>query len=327
MLDDGSTREISLLYDLALFRGLDPGIADKHLEKSEYLLFNKGEIVVSPNSPQDGLYVVLSGVLSVHLDSPSADLVTTINVGECAGEVSLFDEGTPSAYVISLEDSRLLKMNSKIVWDMIDSCVGFARNFLYLASSRMRSSNLNISHSRRIQRHYANKANIDSLTRLYNRSWIDQNFPQVFDVCVADKTPLCLMMADIDDFKQYNDEHGHLAGDTCLKAVAEAIRTSIRPSDLLGRFGGEEFVLLLPGANIASSKIIAERIKSSVSQAEIINDKLEKLPSVTVSIGVCQGYENATYEDVLRMADAGLYKAKENGKNFIFYEDRRPLPG
>ena len=320
MLEDESTLDSLSLYQLVLFQGLDVPTAKKYLNNAEHHLLLKGDILLSPRTENVDLYVVLSGVLSVHLDSPSSDLIATINIGECAGEMSLFDEGTPSAYVIAADDSRILKMSGEMVWDMIDHCEGFARNFLHLASSRMRTSNITMSNSRRIQQHYESRANIDALTRLHNRRWIDSSFPQELEACIADKIPLCLMMLDIDYFKKYNDDNGHLAGDVCLKAVAEAIRISVRPSDMLGRYGGEEFVILLPDTDIKASEGIAIRIKDEVEKTEIKDSRSTDLPSVTISIGVAEAKPDAFYDDIFKAADAALYKAKESGRNCICYE-------
>ena len=179
MLEDESTLDSEMLYELQLFQGLDIPTSKEFLSHAEHHLLPKGEILLSPRSENNALYVVLSGLLSVHLDSPNSDLIATISVGECAGEMSLFDEGTPSAYVVAADDSRILKMSGDMVWDMIDNCEGFAKNFLHLTSSRMRTSNRTMSNSRRIQQHYESRANIDSLTRLHNRRWIDQNLPQL----------------------------------------------------------------------------------------------------------------------------------------------------
>jgi len=320
MLEDDSTLDTQSLYELNIFQGLDVSTAKGFLNHAEHHILPKGEILLSPRSSNCDLYVVLSGLLTVHLDSPNSDLIATINVGECAGEMSLFDEGTPSAYVVAADDVRILKMSGEMVWDMIDNCEGFAKNFLHLTSSRMRTSNRTMSNSRRIQQHYESRANIDSLTRLHNRRWIDQNLPQTFEICVADKIPLCLMMIDIDHFKKYNDDNGHLAGDSCLKAVAEAIRISIRPNDLLGRFGGEEFVILLPDTNLASCDGVANRIKDEVEKTEVIGHKLEMLPSVTVSIGITESKPDTFYEDIFKAADTALYKAKNSGRNCICHE-------
>ncbi len=320
MLEDESTLDSESLFELSLFQGLDIPTARKYLNDAEYHLLLKDEILISPRANRNDLYVVLGGLLSVHLDSPNSDLIATIGVGECAGEMALFDDGTPSAFVVAAEDSRILRMSSDMVWDMIDHCEGFAKNFLHLASSRMRTSNRTMSNSRRIQQHYENRANIDSLTRLHNRRWIDQNLPQAVETCLADKIPLCLMLIDIDFFKKYNDDNGHMAGDACLKAVAESIRVSIRPTDMLGRFGGEEFVILLPDTTLASCDRVATRIKNEVEHTEITGNKLELLPSVTISIGLSEARAGSFYEDLFKAADTALYQAKNSGRNCIRHE-------
>ena len=317
MLPDDSTLDYQQLMKLRLFQGMDPVNARKYLDRVEHLLYTKGEIIISPRLPNGDLYVLISGILTVHLDSPESDLIATIKPGECAGEMSLFDNDTPSAYVVAADTSKLLKISEDIVWGMIDNCEGFARNFLYITSTRIRTSNRTMANSRRVQQHYEERANVDSLTRLHNRHWIDFTFPKETETCIAEKIPLCLMLIDIDGFKSYNDKHGHLAGDACLKSVADTIRSSVRPTDLLGRFGGEEFVILLPGTTRDECWSIGERIKKEVENAHIIDTSMQKLPSVTISIGITEAGPGTHYNDLFEIADKALYKAKEEGKNRI----------
>ncbi len=317
MLPDDSTLDYQNLLSLRLFQDLDLVSAKQYLDRVEHLLFTKGEIIISPRIPNSDLYVLINGILTVHLDSPDSDLIATINPGECAGEMSLFDNQIPSAYVISASTSKILKLSEEIVWGMIDNCEGFARNFLYITSTRIRSSNRTMSNSRRVQQHYEERANLDSLTRLHNRHWIDLTFPKETETCIAEEIPLCLMLIDIDGFKKYNDVHGHLAGDQCLRSVADTIRTNVRPTDLLGRFGGEEFVILLPGTTKKECETIGERIKKEVEKSHIIDTSLNTLPSVTVSIGITEAKPGDVYEDMFNVADSALYKAKEGGRNRI----------
>ena len=136
----------------------------------------------------------------------------------------------------------------------------------------------------------------------------------------AGEVPICLMMIDIDHFKKYNDDNGHLAEDACLKAVAEAIRISIRPSDLLGRHGGEEFVIFLPNTSMRAYEISASRVKDEVEKTQIKGTNFEILPSMTISIGVSGGEPGSFYDDLFKSADAEFYKAKESGRNCICYE-------
>jgi diguanylate cyclase (GGDEF)-like protein len=143
--------------------------------------------------------------------------------------------------------------------------------------------------------------------------------------------PLSVLMLDIDHFKRYNDQFGHLAGDETLKKVAAIIRASMRKVDIIARYGGEEFVAVLPESSALTAHEVAERIRSSVARHDFkIYDSQTK---VTVSIGISTfpddifpGGQTSFYDDLafdlIRHADKALYRAKEEGRNRVFqYRD------
>jgi diguanylate cyclase (GGDEF)-like protein len=125
----------------------------------------------------------------------------------------------------------------------------------------------------------------------------------------------CIML-DLDHFKRVNDTKGHLAGDLVLKAVAQRLRESVRPYDVIGRYGGEEFVVLLPDTNLEQCLVVAERIRVSISH-EPFEHEGDPIP-VTVSLGVsCTSENDQGVNDLLKRADEGLYKAKAAGRNRV----------
>jgi diguanylate cyclase (GGDEF)-like protein len=130
---------------------------------------------------------------------------------------------------------------------------------------------------------------------------------------------IALAMVDIDHFKSFNDEYGHLAGDTCLRRVADVLRTSIRPStDLVARYGGEEFLVVLPGADLAAASVVAERVRAAVvAMGEAHAGSDEGL--VTVSIGVAAAVPSVDdgFDVLLEAADDRLYDAKGRGRNRV----------
>ncbi len=138
------------------------------------------------------------------------------------------------------------------------------------------------------------------------------------------QTPLAVAMADIDHFKAVNDTHGHLAGDAVLAAVAAAMRDLLRDCDLCGRFGGEEFSLLLPHTTAAQALEITERIRQGISQLAIPRDGTAAI-RVTISIGVAvPGQARRTLDDLLAAADHALYQAKRRGRDrVVIYADTR----
>jgi diguanylate cyclase (GGDEF)-like protein len=126
---------------------------------------------------------------------------------------------------------------------------------------------------------------------------------------------LTLLMVDIDHFKSVNDTYGHDIGDEALKITVTTILKALRSEDILGRFGGEEFIILLPETNAVGAELVAQRIRQVVS--EIIINTGQKAVSFTVSVGVAEIKKNETIEEMQKRADEALYKAKENGRNCV----------
>jgi diguanylate cyclase (GGDEF)-like protein len=163
------------------------------------------------------------------------------------------------------------------------------------------------------------KSRIDTKTGLLNASTWEHEATAEIARAIRTRSPLSLALVDIDHFKAVNDTYGHLVGDKVLRAVTDALRSHLRAYDLAGRFGGEEFVILLPHTHQANALIIAERLRTRIAAMSIpVDDEDESGPLVTltVSIGVTV-LDNASREltDLLADADTALYHAKENGRN------------
>ena len=159
----------------------------------------------------------------------------------------------------------------------------------------------------------------DGLTALANRHVFDVRLQAALQVSVALCSPLALLMIDIDYFKRFNDKYGHLEGDSCLRAVADVLSKSVRnDGDLAARFGGEEFVLLLPGATIDQAVKIADRLRQAVEDRAIVHAD-SPLGRVTVSIGVATVGDNGaeTVDALIKAADDALYAAKAQGRNKV----------
>jgi diguanylate cyclase (GGDEF)-like protein len=165
----------------------------------------------------------------------------------------------------------------------------------------------------------------DSLTQVKNRHYFDQKLPTEYRQAYREKTWISLLMMDIDHFKQFNDDHGHQAGDEVLRVVAAVIKDVVkRPSDAVSRYGGEEFTVLLPNTHKAGAFFVAERIRRAIED-ELIAWEGGSL-SVTLSIGLASCVP-AYYEGestLLKQADDFLYVAKERGRNQVVFEDNDP---
>jgi diguanylate cyclase (GGDEF)-like protein len=161
-------------------------------------------------------------------------------------------------------------------------------------------------------------ASMDGLTGVANRREFDAQLSREFSRCQREKSPLGLLICDIDYFKRYNDSYGHLAGDDCIIVIAELLEQNrIRHSDLVARYGGEEFAILLPSTDEAGVKTLANRLLNKVNAAGIEHRKSDIASHVTLSIGGVCAYDlsNMTPLDLIAQADKALYQAKNGGRN------------
>lgn len=154
----------------------------------------------------------------------------------------------------------------------------------------------------------------DSLTGVLNRSAILTALDRELARAGRNGLPLGIMIADLDHFKRVNDELGHLAGDAVLRDTALLMQTGMRPYDLIGRYGGEEFLIILPGLNAADVRDRAEQIRIQASRTMHLPNGDAK---IRLSIGVAATYNTVVRGDLIQSADEALYRAKDNGRNCV----------
>jgi diguanylate cyclase (GGDEF)-like protein len=154
------------------------------------------------------------------------------------------------------------------------------------------------------------QANTDSLTGLDNRRSLEAKLPEIMA-----RGAYTVAFADLDKFKQLNDTHGHDMGDKALRLFADVLRGSVRPDDLVGRWGGEEFVIVLPGSTDEKAVRVVHRMRERLKEALAIG----AVPNFTASFGLCDSRDAETFGDVINAADAALLRAKEEGRDRIIY--------
>ena len=170
---------------------------------------------------------------------------------------------------------------------------------------------------KRLQDHLKELASVDELTGLYNRRYFFRRLHEVFESARRRQSPISCIMLDVDHFKRVNDTYGHLVGDLVLKLVGKTARDATRQVDVVARFGGEEFVVLLPDTGGEQSVAVAERLRLQVGQRKITHETLTV--SVTISLGVSSvPVETSGMPELLiKRADDALYQAKTGGRNRV----------
>jgi diguanylate cyclase (GGDEF)-like protein len=157
----------------------------------------------------------------------------------------------------------------------------------------------------------------DGLTKVFNRRYFTDHLEKEFAYALRHDTPLALIFIDIDHFKAINDTHGHTAGDTVLTELSALLMSLLRTEDVLARFGGEEFTILCRGTDLASARIVAERLRSAVERRRFEVDR-KRIP-VTISVGVAAVPDPSIKDDAafLAGADRAMYDAKTSGRNRV----------
>ena len=168
-------------------------------------------------------------------------------------------------------------------------------------------------------------ATLDGLTQVANRQCFDDYLNEYWDAAIQNQTPISLLLLDVDYFKKYNDSYGHLAGDDCLKQVADALTNSLRrPDDIVARYGGEEFGILLPKCFYDGAIRVAGDVFDCIRGLKIPHNGSEIENFVTISMGVSSliPHEQMQAASLIDMADLALYRAKDSGRNqFCLYRD------
>lgn len=319
-MDDQKVPETQLskreLAKSVLLRGVDLESVLDLLGDGTLQEVKQGDVLIQARQSNRSLYLLLSGRLSIHLEQ-ELEPVAVLGPGDVVGELSLIDGQLTSAYVVADADCHLLVLEEATVWSLLKASDSVARNLLFVLAQRLRHLI-----NQQLRREYAHYTVIDALTGLYNRRWLETMLVREVERSKRDARPLSLLLIGVDHFKEYSARHGPLAMESALLAVASVLQERTRPGEMLARYGGDEFLVLLPDTEAPTGYEIAERLRQAISQAEFSALEQPSLPSVTVSVGVIQMVEADTVEALIAAADEALSKAKAGEGNRVIQSDR-----
>lgn len=304
-----------VLARLPLFEGADPAVLERIASRCDLEHIPASTLLLGPRHPKDRVYVIAHGQVEIRVGRHAEQVIAILGPDQCVGEMSVIESAPPSANVVTRTECTVVAIDGDTFRGLLESSTSVSRNLLRMLARRVRKDNLILRHSLERQAASAQHARLDSLTGLFNRRWLDENLPDLVQQHHAQVQPLTLLMFDIDRFKSFNDTFGHLSGDQALIAVARTLQSHIRNGDQVARFGGEEFVLILPLTATTDASHIAGRLRHAIRRTLIIGHEGTSLPGVTVSIGLAECVPGEPTESLLARADAALYQAKQSGRN------------
>jgi diguanylate cyclase (GGDEF)-like protein len=283
-----------------------------------------GEIIVRENCPGDHMYIIRSGLAVVLKGDLHAPMILGFRGKEdLIGEMALLENQPRSATVVALEAMSLWSISQESFVQLANQSPGFNLKMLGLLSARLRKSDEQyrraLAHGKireETLRRLNDQVMRDPLTGLYNRHGFELILAQKFSEADQVGTEVGVLMLDVDHFKRINDTHGHQAGDAVLKALAKVLEKLVRSEDILCRYGGEEFVVVMPGAPLPVIRKRADMIRRGFQESRVLHQ--EKEISATLSIGIAMyPAQGSDADDVLAHADRALYQAKKRGRNRV----------
>lgn len=313
--DRGRNAAALSLSDTTLFANVEPEAIEGLLESCPQRVLVAGEVLLRPGESNRSLFVIFEGRLRVHLDSPDNPPLVVLNAGESVGELSVIDHKPASAWVVADAATTLLTVDQERFWSLMHASHTVACNMLGILTQRLRQSDAVITAGQRLQQLYKRHATTDELTGLYNRRWMQNLLRRHLLRSSMNRQPLSVLMVDVDRLKEFNAEFGRVAGDHTLFAVAQTLSHNVRPGDAVARFGGGQFLVLLPDTDLAGARVAAERVRAAVAEAVVMMSDESILPSVTVSIGLTQMSPFSSPESLLAEAGSALERAKAGGRN------------
>jgi diguanylate cyclase (GGDEF)-like protein len=309
------TEHFDIIKNCKLFERIEPGVYQEEVNKCDVILVNSGEIVIDIGSDNSNTYMVLDGVLSIHLEKLENPPIRQVNSGETVGELSLLGETKATAIVVACKPCHLLVIPRKLMWGLIRKSASVSQNLLFILTDWIILDNERFVDRTREVENLKNLSQLDGLTGLINRRELDKIINRIYTRSQMSGNSFSIIMIDVDHFKNYNDNNGHQGGDQALITLANVLKDTIRPGDIAGRYGGEEFTVVLPDSTAKDALHVAERLRKATESKAILSTKGTSLPSITVSIGIGESTDDSNIEDIIKLADNNLYKAKNSGRN------------
>jgi diguanylate cyclase (GGDEF)-like protein len=305
------------LKQIYLLKGVEPESIIGLLDLCTILKLEPKEILIAPTQANRTIYFLLTGRLRIHRDSVDTKPLIYIGPGESVGEMSLVDHKPASGFVVADEACTLLSMDESILWSLVQSSHVAACNLLFTLVEKIRQADSVVSGYSELRQGYQQYGSLDALTGLHNRSWLDNMLKRQCLRSSMSKKPLSLIMIDVDHFNEFSNRHGPLNGDRLLYSIASIIGDLLRPTEVIARYGIDEFIVVFPDLDIEIIRIIAERLhKGVMNKSPIILDG-GSVPHPTVSIGIAEMQTGQTAEMLIDAVDRSLYRAKERGRNRI----------
>lgn len=305
----------------SLLTDIEIPLIQKHLTPID---IPAGKTLFREGDEGNELFIVKSGkvAITIGLSDGKQRELREFSRGDFFGEMSIFENAPRSATCIAKERSSLYSLHEKNFFEIMGSSPLTAIRIMYrmsnITTERLHHTSEFLSDLVRWGEKARKRAITDELTGVYNRHFLEHSLEDLFISSKNGKKPLSLIMVDLDRFREINERYGHETGDRVIAAVVEVFKNNLRKKDVIARYGGDEFCVVMPQTSLKEAEEVAWKICREVEGLAVLKNSGKSEEKITTSQGIASYPENAHDLKALRQkADQALYRSKEAGRNRV----------
>lgn len=313
-----------LLRKVEILSSLSPDETRLVLDSARSVTLDSGSLLFREGDRGRELFIVESGeiAISIHLPDGVEKEIDVVREGDFFGEMSIFDDEPRSATCTAKTPARLIALNRDEFFRVIekhpDAAVKILYRMLTITTRRLRNTGEFVADTVRWGEEARRRVITDELTGVFNRRYLDEALAEQFRIAKAGNRPLSIIMADLDHFSEINEKCGRGRGDELIMDAVRIFKRRLRSGDIISRYGGDEFTVMMPGTAMDEAREVAQRICDDVAQLTVVPAGEGRPFAVTASQGIASFPECAgTLEELRSLADSALYRAKEEGRNRV----------
>jgi len=323
-LEENTIRPSDFLKQVDIFSLLSDDEISLIAKRLKPVRIKQDETLFREGDEGNELFVVRSGrvAISIALPDGAQRTLREFSAGEFFGEMSIFENEPRSATCKACEESTLYALHERDFFKLIEMSPTTAIKIMYRMSSittgRLKNTSEFLTDLVRWGEKARKRAITDKLTGVFNRHFLEKSIQNLFASAKKRKKSLSLVMVDLDNFRKINEYYGHETGDRIILAVVEVFKKHLRKRDIIARYGGDEFTVVLPQTGLKEAEELAWKICREVRKLTILREIGGPIDMITTSQGIASYPENAkNIKDLRERADQALYRAKENGRNRV----------
>ena len=302
------------MQESPLFQKVKSSTLSSLLTNTTQLRLAAGQILLTPGQHNDRIYVVLSGRLRAQLNADDSKPLALIGMGECVGEMSMFDDSPVSAYVIATTDCKLLAIEHKEAWSVLNRSLQASHNMLAMMASRIRSGNRALTESMRYAQNYEALNYVNPVTCFYNRHWLAENIGRLILRHTMNHQPSTFILLKVDNFGQIAAGFGGLGSEQAQHTIAESLLRCLRPNDIAAHIDTDQFAIFLPMTGVDGAQVVADRLLEAIDQMVIGTSSGDAMPPVNISIGVALPQPADSLDSLIARTLPAMHRANNKSK-------------